>query len=176
MPQVRVKGSHLRTPATMIRRERLSATMEGPFVVFLIGMRINKPWKVHQWWPVAQAMPRMLAELEARPELGMLGGEMWFGRTTILVQYWRTLEQLLSYSRNRDAMHLPAWKAFNQSVGSSGDVGVWHETYAISNGGYESVYVNMPAFGLGKAGTLTAATGERQSAEGRLRSSDRRAA
>ena len=24
---------------------------EDPFVVFLIGMRINKPWKVHRWLP-----------------------------------------------------------------------------------------------------------------------------
>jgi hypothetical protein len=102
----------------MIRRERLSATVEGALVVFLIGMRVNKPWKVHKWWPVAQAMPRMLAELQARPELGMLGGEMWFGRTTILVQYWRTLEQLLAYAKDRNAMHLPAWRAFNRSVGS----------------------------------------------------------
>jgi hypothetical protein len=57
----------------------------------------------------------------------MLGGEMWFGRTTILVQYWRSLEQLFAYASNRDSAHLPAWKYFNQSVASSGDVGVWHE-------------------------------------------------
>ena len=158
----------------MIRHERLCATVEGPLVVFLIGMRINKPWKVHKWWPVAQAMPRMLAELQVRPELGMLGGEMWFGRTTILVQYWRTVQQLLSYAKDRNAMHLPAWKAFNQAVGSSGDVGVWHETYAVPAGGYESIYVNMPPFGLGKAGPLTPATGPLQSAEGRLRAGGRR--
>ncbi len=28
-------------------------------IVFLIGMRINKPWKVHAWWPVFVAMPKM---------------------------------------------------------------------------------------------------------------------
>jgi len=159
----------------MIRRGRLSATVEGSLVVFLIGMRVNKPWKVHKWWPVAQAMPRMLAELQARPELGMLGGEMWFGRTTILVQYWRTLEQLLAYAKDRNAMHLPAWRAFNRSVGSSGDVGVWHETYSVPAGAYENIYVNMPAFGLGKFGKLTPATGVLQSAEGRLRAGDRSA-
>jgi len=32
----------------MLRRERLSATVEGSLVVFLIGMRVNKPWKVHR--------------------------------------------------------------------------------------------------------------------------------
>jgi hypothetical protein len=29
--------------------QRMSAQIEGNFVVFLIGMRINKPWKVHKW-------------------------------------------------------------------------------------------------------------------------------
>jgi hypothetical protein len=138
----------------MIHTERLAASIEGNFVVFLIGMRINKPWKVHKWWPVAQAMPRMLQELAARPEAGMLGGQMWFGRTTIMVQYWRSIEQLMAYAKDREAKHLPAWKAFNQAVGTNGDVGIWHETYSVSPGTYENVYVNMPAFGLGKVGSL----------------------
>ena len=153
----------------MIPRERLAATLEGDFVVFLIGMRINAPWKLHRWLPLTRAMPRMLAELEAHPELGMLGGEMWFGRTTLLVQYWRSSEQLLAYATNRDAEHLPAWKAFNQSIAASGDVGVWHETYEVSPGRYENVYVNMPPFGLGKVGTRVPATGALASARGRFR-------
>jgi hypothetical protein len=153
----------------MIHADRLTADVEGPFVVFLIGMRINKLWKVHQWWPVAQAMPRMLRELAARPESGMLGGQMWFGRTTIMVQYWRTLEQLMAYAKDWQATHLPAWRAFNQAVGTNGDVGIWHETYVIAPGSYENIYVNMPPFGLGKVGVLRPATGERQSAEDRLK-------
>ena len=43
--------------------ERMAAEIEGDFVVFLIGMRINKPWMVHRWWPVFTAMPRMIREL-----------------------------------------------------------------------------------------------------------------
>jgi len=155
----------------VIKRERLFASMEGSFVVFLIGMRINKLWKVGKWWPVARAMPRMLEELERQPELGMLGGEMWNGRTTILLQYWRSSEHLFAYARNRDAQHLPAWRAFNQAIGTGGDVGVWHETYVVSPGTYENIYVNMPAFGFGKVGTLSAASGGLQSAEARLRAS-----
>jgi hypothetical protein len=152
----------------MIRPERLFAHVEGSFVVFLIGMRINAPLKVHKWMPVAAAMPRMLDELGRRPELGYLHGELWFSRTTIVLQYWRSMEQLLAYATNKDAEHLPAWKAFNRAVGTSGSVGIWHETYAIQPDAYESVYVNMPPFGLGKAGTLQPATGRRQSARGRL--------
>jgi hypothetical protein len=152
----------------MIRRERLTATLDGDFVVFLIGMRINNPWKLHKWLPVARAMPRMLKELEQHPELGFLHSEMWFSRTMILVQYWRSMEQLLAYAKNREAAHLPAWKAFNQLVGTDGSVGVWHETYAASAGSFENIYLNMPAFGLGKAGTLQPASGQRTSAAGRL--------
>ncbi len=43
---------------------------------------------------------------------------------------------------------------FNKRVGSSGDVGIWHETYLVRAGEYEAFYGNMPAFGLGKAGSL----------------------
>ena len=117
-------------------------------------------------------MPRMLTELSRQPKVGMLHGEMWFGRTTILVQYWRSMEQLLTYAKDREAEHLPAWRAFNRSVGTSGDVGIWHETYSVAPGAYENVYVNMPAFGLGKAGSVQVAPGSRNSAASRLRTNE----
>ena len=152
----------------MIQLERLTATLDGDFVVFLIGMRLNKPWKVHKWWPVAAAMPSMISELQRQPELGLLHAEMWFSRTTIMVQYWRSMDQLMAYATSKQAVHLPAWKAFNQSVGTNGTVGIWHETFAVNAGAYESVYVNMPAFGLGRAGSLEAASGRKHSAADRL--------
>ena len=152
----------------MIRRERLTATLDGDFVVFLIGLRVNAPLKIHKWLPVLRAMPRMIAELEAKPEHGFLHAETWFARTTLMVQNWRSLEQLLAYAKLRDAEHLPAWQAFNKTVGTDGSVGIWHETYVVSAGRYENVYVNMPEFGLGCAGTLQAAAGGRQSAKGRM--------
>ena len=79
------------------------------------------------------------------------------------------MDQLLAYAKNKNSEHLPAWKAFNKSIGTDGSVGIWHETYAVSAGNYENVYVNMPEFGLGKAGILQAASGGKQSAAGRLR-------
>jgi len=153
----------------MIRPARLTATLEGDFVVFLIGMRINSPWRVHKWLPVVTAMGRMIDELYGHPDMGFLHAESWFGRTPISVQYWRSMDHLLAYAKNRDAQHLPAWRAFNKAVGTDGTVGIWHETYAASPGSYENIYVNMPAFGLGKVGTLCEASAGRQSAEGRLR-------
>jgi hypothetical protein len=152
-----------------IRNDRLAARIDGEFVVFLIGMRINQPLQVQRWWPVAMAMPRMIRELYRHPELGFLHAETWGGRTTITVQYWRSMEQLLAYATQRDAEHLPAWRDFNRKVAATGAVGVWHESYLVSPGTYENVYVNMPAFGLGRAGMLFAATGSMHSASQRLR-------
>ncbi|HEX2671869.1 MAG TPA: DUF4188 domain-containing protein [Polyangiaceae bacterium] len=129
-----------------------------PVVVFLIGMRVNRWWKVHQWLRTALAMPRMLRELGAHPELGLLGGESWFGRTTILVSYWKSVDHLFAYAKMRNADHLPAWRAFNKHIGTNGDVGIWHETYVVQPGASESVYVNMPDFGLGKVMGLRSAS------------------
>ena len=36
---------------------RFAAKVEGPFVVFLIGMRINRFFAFRQWMQVAAAMP-----------------------------------------------------------------------------------------------------------------------
>jgi len=138
--------------------ERLTSNeSEEPVVVFLIGMRVNRWWKIRQWLRTALAMPRMLRELQQHPELGLLGGESWFGRTTILVSYWKSVDHLFGYAKLRNAEHLPAWRAFNKHIGQNGDVGIWHETYIVQRGAYENIYVNMPAFGLGKASGLRSA-------------------
>jgi hypothetical protein len=146
---------------------RMAAVMEGEFVVFLIGMRINKPWKVHKWLPVFLAMPKMIKELRARPESGFLG---YSGLGKIMVQYWRSFEHLEAYARDHNRLHWPAWVDFNKKIGKSrGDVGIWHETYLIKPGQYEAVYSGMPPYGLGKAGKLVPASGLRDAAAGRVR-------
>jgi len=114
----------------------------------------------------------MLKELSRQPDLGLLHAEMWFSRTIILVQYWRSMDQLLAYAKNKDAAHLPAWRDFHRAIGTNGDVGIWHETYVVRPGSYENIYVNMPEFGLGRAGRLIPAVKGRarstESAEERL--------
>ena len=141
--------------------ERMTASIEGEFAVFLIGMRINKLWRVDHWWPVATAMPKMIRELMENPELGLLGHEGWFGRTTIMVQYWRSTDHLMAYARSRDSEHLPAWREFNRRAAKGTSVGIWHETYVVQPGASESLYLNMPRFGLAAAGDHMPATGNR---------------
>ena len=149
--------------------ERVTAEIDSEVCVFLIGMRVNRPWRIHRWLPVARAMRRMLVELEKLPDSGFLGVEQWFGNPTLMVQYWRSFEALEAYAINRDLAHLPAWAEFNRRVGSNGDVGIWHETYRVRPGDFESVYNNMPAFGLAKATRLVPATGRRETAPGRMK-------
>ena len=157
-------------PATI--NQRVAASIDGDFVVFLIGARINKWWKPHRYIPVARAMRRMIAELQAHPEIGLLHVESWSGRTAIMVQYWRSFEHLHAYARARDAEHLPAWAEFNRLIGSNGDVGIWHETYMVRAGEYEAIYGNMPAFGLAKAAGSVPAEGSKATAAGRLGQTD----
>lgn len=155
--------------------KRMTATIDGDFVVFLIGMRINAFWKPWKWMPVAAAMPRMLSELARKPELGLLHARTHFGlRSTLVVQYWRSFEALHAYAVARDAEHLPAWRAFNQAIGAGRgrDVGIWHETFLVRAGESESLYANMPAYGLGLAGELVEAVGAKKSAKGRLNRAD----
>ena len=143
-----------------IEAARYTAEIDGDFAVFLIGMRINKFWKVHKWWPVASAMGPMLAELEGNPELGLLHARAHFGlRNAMIVQYWRSLDHLHRYAKGEDLAHLPAWKAFNNAIAGDGkgDVGIWHETFLVRAGEHENIYVNMPPYGLGIAGRLVPA-------------------
>jgi hypothetical protein len=148
---------------------RQTAQMDRPFVVFLIGMRVNNLLAVGQWAPVFGAMPKMISELYRNPELGFLGANFWFGRTTIALQYWNSYEQLEAYAKMKDREHLPAWAEFNRNVAKTGAVGVWHETYTVGPGAYENIYSNMPRFGLGAVGTLVEAIGKRERAGDRLR-------
>jgi hypothetical protein len=148
---------------------RYAARMEGPFVVFLIGLRVNRLFAFSKWVPTAKAMGPMLQELYADKSLGFLGAETsvaW--RSVTMIQYWSSFEHLHAYAHARDAAHLPAWAAFNRSVGSDGTVGIWHETYQVAAGAYECVYGNMPRYGLGRIAEHVPAIGRMNSAKSRM--------
>lgn len=154
----------------MLHNERLCAETADDIVVFAIGMRINRFWKVWKWFPVFLEMPPMLKEQGADPSIGLLSTRFMFGVRNIgVLQHWRTVEDLQAYAHGTGRLHLAAWRRFNARIGTSGDVGIWHETYAVPADRIESVFVNMPAYGLGIAGKLFPAKGDRASAAKRLR-------
>jgi hypothetical protein len=130
---------------------RMTHDYDGELVVFLIGMRINKPWRPDLWLPAFNAMPRMLAELSKDKESGLLGYRLTIGAGgPLLIQYWSSHEKLYAYASEPNATHRPAWAAFNRRVRKApGAVGIWHETYLVERA--ETFYGGMPVSGLAAA-------------------------
>jgi hypothetical protein len=152
-----------------IFRGRHTAHVDGAFVVFIIGFRINRWWAVHKWVPVALAMGPMLKQLLADRELGLLHAQPYlYWRGAALVQYWRSFERLERFARDPSATHLAAWKRFNRAVGAGGSVGIWHETYLVPSGQYECIYGNTPRMGLAIAGDHVPAVGAKETARRRV--------
>jgi hypothetical protein len=149
---------------------RYTAQADEPFVIFLIGMRINRFFAFRKWIPTALAMGPMLRTLYQHPEKGFLGGHTllsWRGITQ--VQYWRSFDHLEQFARNHDDPHWVAWQRFSRAVGyQDGSVGIWHESYLVEPGHYEVVYGNMPIFGLAAATTHVPARGRLETARRRL--------
>jgi len=161
--------------------QHTSHVHDGELAVFLIGMRVNQPWRPDLWMPVAAAMPRMLRELytakaaAARgdgPDLGFLEARTLVGAGgPTLVQYWRSTDDIYAYANAPDHAHRPAWTEFyRRSRRATGAVGIWHETYAVPPGGHESLYLAMPPTGLSKAFPTTGDRSRRRHA--RLPSSE----
>ena len=155
-----------------VHKGRYTAAMDGELVVFLIGLPFNKLWKVHRWMPVFVAMPKMLRVLQQNPDRGLLNARLAFGgRTITSVQYWRSFEHLERFARDANDPHLEQWRRFNKKIGASGDVGVYHETFTVHPGDYESIYSNMPTMGLAAAGTHLSVTEARSAARERMKES-----
>ena len=112
--------------------ERVTDATEEPLVVFLIGMRVNRWWKVRQWLRTALAMPRMLRELGQHPQLGMLGGEAWFGRTTILVSYWKSVDHLFGYAKQPNLAGLEERQIGAVAQHAGRDMSADHTGYGVA--------------------------------------------
>ncbi|MFL5822695.1 MAG: DUF4188 domain-containing protein [Solirubrobacteraceae bacterium] len=150
-----------------IAGRRMTVEIEGDFVVFLIGARLDKLHPLRSFRDLGgrRGMKHMLDYLVAHPDKGLLAYEM--GLPTI-VQYWRSFEHLEAFAKDKDDPHLDMWRQYWRRVGKSTRSGIWHETYLVKAGHYEAVYGNMPPHGLGKAGRLLPVN-ESSSARGRLK-------
>jgi Domain of unknown function (DUF4188) len=132
---------------------RHRASIDGDFVVFLIGARpdLKHPIRTFRDLGGRRGMGHMLKYLTQHPEKGLLGYEMGL---PVIVQYWRSFEHLERFARDQDDPHSVAWRTYWKRVGKEGRSGIWHETYLVRAGEYEAVYANMPPFGLAKAGRI----------------------
>src|SRR6478609_6287491 len=151
-----------------VNQGRWTAEIEGDFVVFLIGTRLNSPRQALRWLSDIggrRGMPYMLKYLMQHPDKGLLGYTN-FGLTN--VQYWRSFEHLEAFAKDPDDPHAVAWRNYWKRVGKSSRSGIWHETFLVRAGEYEAIYGNMPPTGLGRAGRLLQMS-ESSSARKRLR-------
>lgn len=150
---------------------RKAPVFDGPFVLFIIGARINTLHRPDKWVPVIRGMVPMLIELQSKPEAGCLHTEFlrksW--RAPIILQYWRDFDALEAYAMRRDGLHWPVWAAFNRRVAGNNAVGIFHETYCVDARRYEGIAWNMPPFGLQAVSGSMDATEGRASARARMR-------
>lgn len=147
---------------------RFTARRDEGFVVFLMGVRVNRLRDVCGWLPTLGSLRSMLREVRRRPEEGFLGGRVYFsGREILLVQYWRSFEELERFARCPERSHMPGWKRFNRRVRKRGSVGLWHEAYMVGPGCYEAVYADTPVTGLAEATEHVQAVGGRETARRR---------
>jgi hypothetical protein len=145
---------------------RMTVDNSEDLVVFLIGGRVNRWWYLPIVLPILTTMIRMLRELKKDPALGLLGVQsLGYGG---MVQYWKSIEHLQRYANDRQRAHKPAWIRFMQRIFRNHAAGIWHETYVVRGGNYESIYGNMPRFGLGTFKPLIPATGAISTAAKRL--------
>ena len=97
---------------------RYTADLDSEVVLFLIGMRFNKPWKVWRWWGAFVGMPRMLRKLKAEPSLGLLHvqGGLISGRP-LQVCYFASLDHLFRFAKD------PTWRTSSRGGASTARCG-----------------------------------------------------
>ena len=150
--------NYLPTPnAQYIIHPPYSARCNGDFVVFLIGIRPNgaNPF-TKTFAEVGNAFRSMVAELEADPSLGYMGGDVYVGANTrkstlMTVQYWRSYEALQKWTHTRMGVHMKTMMEYMKTDQFEGLNGIWHETYKVRDGEYEAIYAHMPPIGLALA-------------------------
>ena len=149
-------SSNRKSAAMDIKAARYTAKYPDDFIVFFIGMRINKLWRVQEWVPVLRAAFAMVKEARALPDSPLLESRTMISvrdwRVPVFIQYWRSFDELEAWANDKDLRHRPAQKEFFRRTAFNGNVGVFHETFRVAAGQYEAIYANMPRILLASAG------------------------
>ena len=85
-----------------VRQGRWTTKIEGDFVVFLIGARLQPTHPLRSMRDLGgftRGMPQMLKYLMEHPEKGLLGYQM-SGISLMNVQYWRSFEHLERFAKD----------------------------------------------------------------------------
>jgi len=125
---------------------------EAPFVVFIFGMRINNILFFWLWLPFLIRLIRIVSRLRNYRESGMMNAHLFFsGMSLGVIQYWDSFDKLEVFAKDNNDLHMPNNKKYKKTVGKSGFVGIWHETYLVEHDKFETMYYNMPKWGLARA-------------------------
>nr|POE72457.1 dynein heavy chain, cytoplasmic [Quercus suber] len=133
-----------------------SKPADSDVVVFLIGTRCNHPLGVLApgFKDMGAFFPDMVKSLEAHAEeFGFLGMTSWLNsdnRTSkseiMQVGYFKNMDGLHKFAHSAD--HMKGWTWWNRHVKQYPHVSIWHETYHVPKGHWESIYVNSHAGGI----------------------------
>ena len=98
--------------------QRMAAEIDGDFVVFLIGARLNKFRLLQSLMDLGgrRGMKHMLDYLAAHPDKGLLGYQMGL---PVIVQYWRSFEHLEAFAKDTSDPHLAVWRRYWRRVGKA---------------------------------------------------------
>ncbi|KAK5000359.1 hypothetical protein LTR66_000777 [Elasticomyces elasticus] len=125
-------------------------------VVFLLGARINHPMKLLA--PGARKLGDyfvgMAKNLEENAEqFGFLGMSSWISngdRSTnnelMQVCYFRSVAGLHAFAHS--PVHREGWTWFREIVATHPHISIFHETYAVPEGHWESIYANSHVNGI----------------------------
>lgn len=126
--------------------------IKPPFVVLMVGIRVNRWWAIHKWFIVVFRFVQAIIDTEKNnPDL-LACRYLFNWRQIVCVQYWRSAEAISAFTSKPEGLHIKVWRYYNLSVSDSGAVGIWHETFFINDDSSECVYTNMPILGLASKG------------------------
>lgn len=140
-----------------------SKPADNDIVVFLIGFRNNHPLGIFAPGvkEIGDYFQQMVRDLESHDEeFGLMGMTSWVNssaRTTqnegMQVGYFKTVEGLHAFAHSD--YHMKGWKWWNANVKQWPHLSIYHETYHVPKGHWETIYVNSHVSGLPSARVKT---------------------
>lgn len=129
---------------------------DSDVVVFLIGLRCNSPLGMLApgFREVGPFFPQMVKDLEAHAEeFGFLGMTSWLNASDretnneiMSVGYFKTVEGLHAFAHSE--VHRKGWEWWNANTKQYPYLSIFHETYHVPKGHWETIYVNSHVSGL----------------------------
>ena len=127
--------------------------------VFILGTRCNHPLGALApgMAGVRSHFPVMTADLEAhREEYGYLTSTAWFNldqrqasSELLNIVYFKNVEGLHKFAHA--AAHREVWAWFNRHTREWPHISIWHETYQVPRGNWETIYINSHVQGINRA-------------------------